>query len=299
MLASLFSEPKINYESLKEENDLLKGDYESLKEDYESLKEHCDSLQKETHPLLGSLLYERDDGVKLFSPSIRRISRNIKPWKWNRGLDIDHVSKLESIIIDKKCLEGNMDILDDGDELCIVNGQHRLEAYLRILDKDVHFDQNVLVYVHPVSSFDSEEANDIFTSTNNIKNVQMKDNPKQKIQNVCRRFQSEFPKGITQNNSGKANLHRLDIKQIYNILQYNDFCNDPNNNEDVIYQKLFDLNLEESKKGFKDFFPRIRNKESKSYKQKMKLFNGASDSGFYLGMSSETQLSIKIQTYFH
>ncbi len=273
---------------LEEDNHLLEQQNEFLQE---QVSEFINPTQ---HIILGKLLDKRDDGVCLYKSSARKICRNVETWSWNRAIDEDHISSLEQIILSKECLEGTMDLLFDGENFCIVNGQHRHKAYCNIIDEDVHFDQDIYVNVHPVSSFDSDQANNVFTSTNNIKNVEMKDNPEIKIQNVCRRLHDAFPKGITKNQGGKATLWRKDVKELYNLFQYNDEFNDPQNSENYLYDKIIELNLLESKKGVKEFFPSMRKGKSKENEKRMKKYNGATDSGFFLGMLSENQLAITL-----
>ena len=62
---------------------------------------------------------------------------------------------------------------------------------------------------------------EIFRATNNIKNVETRDKPQEKIQNVCKRIQAtdiidSSPQAITENKSGKAKLRRMDLKELYN-----------------------------------------------------------------------------------
>lgn len=244
------------------------------------------------HIFLGKFLYERKDNVMIYVAECRKLIPNIIPWQYNRKLDDNHVEDLKNIILKKESFEGNIDILKCGDELCIVNGQHRVKALQNIMDQDSSFTMEVIVNLHNVSSFDSSEANDIFNATNNTKNVETRDRPDIKLQNICNRLIDKFPKGIKNNPTGKATLHRMDKKQFYNLIQYNDSFNDENNSEDYLFNKIVELNTKLSNQSFEELFNTKR-----TSKQRRKLYDGAVKDGFYLGLKDETQLTILFQNF--
>ena len=244
------------------------------------------------HIFLGKFLYERKDNVMIYVAECRKLIPNIIPWQYNRKLDDNHVEDLKNIILKKESFEGNIDILKCGDELCIVNGQHRVKALQNIMDQDSSFTMEVIVNLHNVSSFDSSEANDIFNATNNTKNVETRDRPDIKLQNICNRLIDKFPKGIKNNPTGKATLHRMDKKQFYNLIQYNDSFNDENNSEDYLFNKIVELNTKLSNQSFEELFNTKR-----TSKQRRKLYDGAVKDGFYLGLKGETQLAILFQNF--
>ena len=243
------------------------------------------------HIFLGKLLHIRPDGVKVYASSTKKLLPNIFPWQYNRPLDTGHVEKLQKIIKGKACLEGNIDILECDGGLCVVNGQHRVLAIQGIMKEDETFEREVLCNVHRVSSFESDEANEIFTATNNIKNVEMRDKPQTKFQNICNRLKDRYPGAITDNKSGKANLHRMDKKQLYNLMQYNDFFNDETNAEGLLYDKVVELNTELSNSSYESLLGRRGIKKDKRY-------NGACNDNFYLGLLTENQLAVLFQTKF-
>ena len=246
----------------------------------------------EDHIFLGKFIHSRPDCVKIYASSTKKLIPNVRSWVYNRPLDVEHVETLQKIIQGKACLEGNLDILECNEELCVVNGQHRVEAIQQIMKDDESFEREVLVNVHHVLSFESDEANEIFLATNNIKNVEMRDKPQTKFQNICNRLKDRYPDGITSNKSGKANLHRMDKKQIYNLMQYNDFFNDENNSEDILFQKIVDLNTELSNYSYVSLLgPRRTDK-------KEKMYNGACKDNFYMGLLAENKLAIMFQTRF-
>jgi len=186
-------------------------------------------------------------------------------------------------------------MLYDGKEYCIVNGQHRYEAINNILhdpNVDVDFDREIIVNIHEVPSFSSTEANNIFIATNNIKNVKMSDNPKVKFQNICNRLKDHFPEGISDNRCGKGTGHRLDKKQLYNMMMYNDYFNNPEHSEEQLFEKVLELNKQESNKSFDEHFPR---KRADKWKKK---YDGAHKSRFYLGLKTTNQLAFLFQTHF-
>jgi archaellum component FlaC len=265
------------------ENNLVEGDRcqtEEVEEEVEA-----------DHIFLGKLIHQRPDNVKIYASSTKRLFPNVDPWVFNRLLDLEHVKKLQTIMNEKACFEGNIDILECKEELCVVNGQHRVEAIKELMKEDETFDREVLVNVHPVSSFESEEANEIFRATNNNKNVEMRDNPQTKFQNICNRLKDRYPGGITSNKSGKANLHRLDKKQLYNLMQYNEYFNDETNTEEVLFQKIIELNTELSTSSYETLLGRRGAKKDKRY-------HGACKDNFYMGLVTETQLAIMFQTRF-
>ena len=244
------------------------------------------------HIFLGKFLYERKDNVMIYVAECRKLIPNIIPWQYNRKLDDNHVEDLKNIILKKESFEGNIDILKCGDELCIVNGQHRVKALQNIMDQDSSFTMEVIVNLHNVSSFDSSEANDIFNATNNTKNVETRDRPDIKLQNICNRLIDKFPKGIKNNPTGKATLHRMDKKQFYNLIQHNDSFNDENNSEDYLFNKIVELNTKLSNQSFEELFNTKR-----TSKQRRKRYDGAVKDGFYLGLKDETQLTILFQNF--
>lgn len=300
------------------ENQLLIDENEELIDENQKLKQHLKEmenmiqklidknnvleLKKETqietntddHIFLGKFLYKREDNVMLYASDSRRLIPNVIPWQYNRRLDENHVENLKNIILKKKSFEGNIDILKFNDELCIVNGQHRIEALQRIMEKDEHlnFTMELIVNVHEVTSFDSSEANDIFNATNNTKNVEMRDRPDIKLQNICNRLIDKFPKGIKNNPTGKATLHRMDKKQIYNLIQYNDSFNDENKSEDYLFNKIVELNTKLSNQSFEELF-----NTKHTSKQRRKLYDGAIKDGFYLGLKTNEQLAFLFQKY--
>ena len=247
------------------------------------------------HRFLGQLIYLRPDGVKVYASNSKQLIPNIQHWYYNRPLNSEHVQSLIEVSLDKKCLEGVIDILESEDEeLCVVNGQHRVESIKEISKKDDKFNQVLIVNVHPVKSFESDEAEKIFLATNNIQNVEMRDRPQKKLQNICNRMVERYPNGITRNPSGKANLHRMDIKELYNILQYNDTFLDENNSEDYLFEKLVELNIELSNMSYEDIFGNRR-----TTKKKDKLYKGAHKDNFYLGVQKSIQFAITFQTKFN
>jgi len=243
-------------------------------------------------PILGKLLYTRPDEVRIYVSEARRLISNVSHWQFNRALDEEHVDNLEKIISENAYLEGSIDLLESKDGLCVVNGQHRVEALQRILIKDDKFKHDLIVNVHPVESFDCERANEIFRATNNIKNVETRDKPQEKIQNICKRIRDRYPQAITENKSGKAKLHRMDLKELYNILQYNDECNDPNKTEDQLFQKFVDLNTKLSNTSYKDLLGRQTDKKDKMY-------DGACRENFYFGLLKDTKRNIEFAKHFN
>ena len=177
--------------------------------------------------------------------------------------------------------------------MCIVNGQHRFDAIYELMEDDIDFNREIIVNVHKVDSFNSNTSNQIFIATNNIKNVKMSDNPQVKFQNICNRLKDKFPKGISNNpKRGKGTGHRLDKKELYNMMMYNDYFNDHENSEDQLFEEIVQLNSKESLKSFDDFFPRKRADKWR------KQWDGAHESKFFLGLYTTSQLAILFSSTF-
>tara|TARA_B110000967_G_C18750880_1_gene492752 strand:+ start:117 stop:1016 length:900 start_codon:yes stop_codon:yes gene_type:complete len=276
------------YEQLKEENELFHEIIQRKDKELEGFKKE----ELENHLFLGQLLYTREDNVRVYLSECRRLIPNLVPWEYNRKIDDEHVSALQKIIPEKKFLEGFIDLLECNSELCVVNGQHRTKAMRNIMEEVDQFNYNLMVNVHPVESFDSKEANEIFLATNNTKNVELRDRPQTKLQNICNRLIDRYPKSITNNKTGKANLHRLDKKQLYNLIQFNDSCNNENNTEDYLFEKIVSLNLKLSNQSYEELFGSKRTSQRKG-----KSYDGAQKEGFYLGLKNDTQLAILFQTF--
>jgi hypothetical protein len=246
------------------------------------------------HRFLGKLIFVRPDGVKIYASNSKQLIPNLIHWYYNRPLNTDHVKSLVDVSLNKKCLEGVIDILESEDgELSVVNGQHRVESIKEISTTDEVFTQTLIVNVHPVISFDSDEAEEIFLATNNIQNVEMRDRPQKKLKNICSRMMDRYPNAITKNKSGKANLHRMDIKEMYNTLQYNDTFLDEKNSEDYLFEKLVELNIEISNMSYEDIFRSKRKSDKKD-----KLWFGAHKDNFYLGIQKPNQFAVTFQNKF-
>ena len=242
--------------------------------------------------ILGKLLYTRADEVRIYVSEARRLISNVSHWQFNRALDEVHVDNLEKVIKEGINLEGSIDLLESKEGLCVVNGQHRVEALQRILNKDDTFKHDLILNVHPVETFDCERANEIFRATNNIKNVETRDKPQEKIQNVCKMIKNRYPNAITENKSGMAKLHRMDLKELYNILQYNDECNNIDKKEDELFQKFIDLNTKLSNTSYKDLLGRKTDKKDK-------LYDGACRENFYFGLLKGNRRDIEFAKHFN
>jgi hypothetical protein len=295
LFSSARTVPEEEYEELQDENEQLKEENYLFNEIIRMKDKELEGFKKEVlekHLFLGKLLHTREDNVRVYLSECRRLIPNLVPWEYNRKIDYEHVSALQKIIPEKKFLEGFIDLLECDGELCVVNGQHRTQAMRNIMESNDQFNYDLMVNVHPVSSFDSKEANEIFLATNNTKNVELRDRPQTKLQNICNRLMDRYPKSITNNKTGKAKLHRLDKKQLYNLIQFNDSCNDENNNEDYLYEKIVSLNLKLSNQSYEELFGSKRTSQRKD-----KIYDGAQKEGFYLGLKNDTQLAILFQTF--
>ena len=127
----MFITSKLN-NYIQDENTELTYKNNKLNDEIVELKNEINELKKkEKHIFLGELLYTRPDNVKIYVSSCRQLFPNLKIWEYNRELDENHKNNLKDIIKNNKCLEGNIDILECNNELCIVNGQHRYNAIYR------------------------------------------------------------------------------------------------------------------------------------------------------------------------
>ena len=279
-------------ETLQKENEYLiaMNDYYQLK-----LKEEKEDI--DDHIFLGKHIHTRNDDVKYYVAKTRQFIPNIVPWQYNRSLNLEHVNELKELIINNVVLEGNIDVLECDGDLCVVNGQHRVEAMKGITENDSTFNTEITVYVHPVDSFESDKANEIFNATNNIKNVEMRDRPQKKLQNICTKLKNNFKDSITKNKTGRANLHRMDIKQLYNLMQYNDYFMDEKNNEDKLFNDIIQMNKEFANMSFEQLFGTKRKKNISE--KKRKIYEGAINDNFYLGIKSDTQMAIEFQNRFN
>ena len=132
------------YEQLKEENDLFNEIISSKNEQLEKFK------NPEKHLFLGQLLYTREDNVKIYLSECRRLIPNLVPWEYNRRIDEGHVKSLQKIILEKKFMEGFIDILECSGNLCVVNGQHRIQAMRNIMEDIDQFNYNINFF-HSIS----------------------------------------------------------------------------------------------------------------------------------------------------
>jgi len=278
-------------EDLQKQNEYLTAmvDYYELKldEEKEGIKDHI---------FLGRHIHTRNDGVKYYIADTKRFIPNVVPWQYNRPLNQEHVNELKELILQKITMEGNIDVLECNGELCVVNGQHRVEAMKSITEKDSTFNAEITVYVHPVDSFESDKANEIFNATNNIKNVEMRDRPQKKLQNICSKLMKKYPGTVTKNKSGKANLHRMDIKQFYNLMQYSDHFLDEKNNEESLFDDIIKMNTEFSNMSFEQLFETKRTKNISE--KKKKVYDLAIKDNFYLGIKSDIQMAFEFSERF-
>lgn len=296
MFSGFMGSPKNQYEEedfieLEKENDNLLKENILLSHKLE-ITEHklknFEKLNENPHFILGKKLHQRKDGTEIYLSESRRLLPNLTPWEFNRKIDQNHVESLKKVVEDgSDIFEGVLDILTCDNEFRVCNGQHRVKALQELMEQDDSINFELLVHLHYVESFNSERSNKIFLATNNTKNVEIRDRPQIKLQNICNRLKDKYPKSITNNRSGKANLHRLDKKQLYNLLQFNDSCNSPDNSEDYLFDKIVKLNTKLSNQSYEELFGSKRQSERKT-----KLYDGAIKDGFYLGLKSETQLAI-------
>ena len=293
MFGGFLNSPKNQYEEdlveLEKENDNLLQENILLSHKLEITEHKLKQLNiSDPHFILGKKLHQRKDGTEIYLSESRRLLPNLTPWEFNRKIDQDHVESLKKVVEDgSNIFEGVLDILTCDNEFRVCNGQHRVKALQELMEQDDSINFELLVYLHYVDSFDSERSNKIFLATNNTKNVEIRDRPQIKLQNICNRLKDKYPKSITNNRSGKANLHRLDKKQLYNLLQFNDSCNSQDNSEDYLFDKIVKLNTKLSNQSYEELFGSKRQSERKT-----KLYDGAIKDGFYLGLKSETQLAI-------
>ena len=292
---------------LQSQNNINEEDYEQLEKENETLKQE-NSLLNETmdrmevqikenkifgnHYILGKKIHQREDGTEIYVSESRRLLPNLSYWEFNRKIDTDHVDSLKKVVKDGiSIFEGVIDVLTCDNEFRICNGQHRVKALQELMEEDDSINFELIINVHYVESFDSERSNRIFLATNNTKNIEIRDKPQIKLQNICNRLRDKYPNSITMNKTGKANLHRLDKKQLYNLLQFNDTCNDPNNDEDYLFDKIVKLNIKLSNQSYEELFGSKRQSD-----RKKKIYDGAIRDGFYLGLKTETQLAILFNT---
>jgi len=298
MFGGFLSSPKNQYEEedfieLEKENDNLLQENILLSHKLEIIENKFKQLNiLDPHFILGKLLYKRKDGTEIYYSESRRLLPNLTPWEFNRKIDQDHVESLKKVVEDgTEIFEGVLDVLTCENEYRVCNGQHRVKALQELMEQDDSINFELLVHLHYVDSFDSERSNKIFLATNNTKNVEIRDRPQIKLQNICNRLKDKYPNSITNNRTGKAKLHRLDKKQLYNLLQFNDSCNSPDNSEDYLFDKIVKLNTKLSNQSYEELFGSRRQSERKT-----KLYDGAIKDGFYLGLKSETQLAILFNT---
>ena len=294
MFSGFMGSPKNQYEEedfieLEKENDNLLQENILLSHKLEITENKLKQLNiSDPHFILGKLLHKRKDGTEIYLSESRRLLPNLTPWEFNRKIDQDHVESLKKVVEGgSNIFEGVLDILTCDNVFRVCNGQPRVKALQELMEQDDSINFELLVHLHYVESFDSERSNRIFLATNNTKNVEIRDRPQIKLQNICNRLKDKYPKSITNNRSGKANLHRLDKKQLYNLLQFNDSCNSPDNSEDYLFDKIVKLNTKLSNQSYEELFGSKRQSERKT-----KLYDGAIKDGFYLGLKSETQLAI-------
>jgi hypothetical protein len=275
------------YDQLDKDNQDLCIQNNELKQTIRKLESKLQTKPETSpsHLFLGKLLHTNSHNIRLYVSRCRTLFPNLTPWDFNRPIDRDHQTKLTQIILDKGYLEGSFDLIECRDKLAIVNGQHRYQALLDIMKSNPQFDMEIYCNVHPVPSFEDSLATDVFLSTNNIKNVELKDNPQEKLQNVCLRLMKQFPDGIKSNKSGRANLHRLDLKELYNVLQVNESFTDDSLTEQMMYDKLIQINHKLSLKPYTYFFKRRSQRSDK-------LYQGACDCGFYLGLKKGGSLGM-------
>lgn len=233
---------------------------------------------------LGKLLYTKKNNTKIYASSCRQLFPNLTPWDFNRPIDDKHKQHLKNIILKTNNIEGYFDILKCNDKLCIVNGQHRYFAILDIMKENSMFDIEIFCNVHQVDDFDGEMATDIFLSTNNTKNVELKYNPDKKLQNTCSRLEKHFPGCITSNKSGRANMHRIDKKEIYNTMQMNEVFISEKYDEKQLFDKIVEKNNELSCKPYSEFFGKSKTEKNR------KLWENAIKSGFYIGLKKGPRL---------
>lgn len=240
-------------------------------------KNNVDDDENDDECFLSSPIY-RDSHVTFYSSDARDFVLNIKIWSAQRKLDDNHVNKLMACLKNNKHFIGTFKVVRSGDDIRLIDGQHRFMALKRVMENDSKFNMNVIIELYETTTLESEKTISLFREANNCLNVEIDDMPDIAVTNVIEFLQREYPDMLKDVCSEKRCYRPfLNKRKLYNRLK--DYVIENDVDEKYMRNGINKQNREYGMISIKTFSKKF-GKTSNSMYAKCK------DSGLYLGLDS-------------
>lgn len=229
-------------------------------------------------PVLGEMKFIVGN-KSLYVSRVRQLLSNqkISVWELNRPIDEVHVQNIaDSLETEYKeshqiTVFGSLGVFREEDIYKIFDGQHRLEALKRLLEKFPSLNPEITVEV-----YETKNPINLFTKLNQIKPQEIKTNPDSRKEKLTKLIRARFTDQVKIQQ--RANRPRVTLKVLMDTINTSDFSDE--SPEDII-NRLEYINIQLSGLDMEKLFGREFEKDPEHCN---KIYQTASDIGFYLGL---------------
>lgn len=261
---------KNEYQAVEVKDDEVKDEYESA--DDESEDEDEDEECEPEDVVLQNEMGKVGDAT-FFNTSARDLI-HIPIWTYQRCLNAEHVENLvENFKADRRVIGTTKALRNPEGKLRIVDGQHRIAAWIKIMEHDPKWNIEVPLEVYDIDSFDSSLGRDIFKHANNVKSLDVNDFPDEVTGRLMTKFKLKWPDMLRRVSEGKrVNRPRIDSRKLCEKLkEYLVHCK---MTEEKLWDDIINSNI---KMGLRTH---------KNLKCSARVLDKARLSGFYLGLDT-------------
>lgn len=238
--------------------------------------------QKIPEPVLDPILGSRQfvSGKKsLYITRAKLLLRSEKViiWELNRPMDEKHVDTIyagfekEFSSSGQITIFGSPGIFKQNDRYSIFDGQHRLAALKKFLEKHPTMNPEITLEV-----YETDDPIALFSNLNQIKPQNPKHAPSSKKEELLKKLQEKYPDCIRDQT--KANRPRVTLKAMMDTINTSEFCD--NSIEDIM-KHVEDCNIELSELGMEELFGREYDKNPELCHR---IYQQAGNLNFYLGV---------------
>jgi len=214
-------------------------------------------------------------GKATFFKTSARDLIHIPNWTYQRCLNDNHVEDLiKNFKIDSHAIGTTKALRNPEGKLRIIDGQHRLAAWKKIMEQDDKWNAEVLLEIYETDSFDSALGMNVFKQANNVKSLDVNDFPDEVTGRIMTKFKLNWPGMLRRVSEGKrVNRPRLDSRKLCEKLkEYLVHCK---MSEEKLWDEIITANRE------------MGMWTHKNLKCSAKTLDKARLRGFYLGLDSE------------
>jgi hypothetical protein len=212
-------------------------------------------------------------------------------WAYNRQLNDDHLRKLEVDILTMKHPHfiGSIKIarsMHDRKSMKIIDGFHRHQCVMNILEDNPYFDMQIDVDVYYVSDVETSDLDlrELFIKANKNLNVKQEDVPEIKIIEVINKMIELWGHSIKSDENKGAYRPNVTKKALYEIMKHNSGKFKSKSSSDV-FKKIVSLNSMISMMPMVKLFGR-----AEPSKSKLNMYEKAKTKGFYLNLDCKYSL---------